>query len=70
MLKTAERFITDKNGDKKAVVLTITEYKRLLQLVENLEDALDLARAAKTNRRFRSYDEIRQELVKTRKLNV
>lgn len=70
MLKTAERFITDKNGDKKAVVLTITEYERLLQLIEDLEDTLDLARAVKTNRRFRPYDEIRRELIRTRKLNV
>jgi len=70
MLKTIERFITDRNGVKKAVVLTVSEYQKLLQVIEDMKDALDLARAVKTDRQFRPYDEIRKELIRTRKLNV
>jgi len=70
MLKTIERFITDRNGVKKAVVLTVSEYQKLLQVIEDMEDALDLTRAVKTDRQIRPYDEIRKELIRTRKLNV
>ncbi|MEK7448455.1 MAG: hypothetical protein AAB019_03120 [Planctomycetota bacterium] len=70
MLKIIERFITDRNGVKKAVVLTVLEYRKLLQLIEDMEDAIDLARAAKIDRQFRPYDEIRKELIGTRKINV
>lgn len=42
-----ERYLTDENGNRVAVVLEITEYNRLLAELEELEDvrAFDAAKA-------------------------
>ena len=37
-----ERYIVDKNGRKKAVMLDIAYYRTLLQHLEDLEDAEEL----------------------------
>ncbi len=56
------KFVVDDKGRKKAVLLDIKEYSRLLHRVEELEDALDLDEAVKTSSGFRRYEEIREEL--------
>jgi PHD/YefM family antitoxin component YafN of YafNO toxin-antitoxin module len=58
------RYVVDKNGRKKAVLLNMKEYSRLLTRMEELEDALDLDTASRTAQEFRAYREIREELVK------
>ena len=70
MIKTKERFIINRNGEKEAVVLSITEYLKLLELIEDLEDAVELEHAVKTTQSFRPYEEIRKELIHKKKLNV
>ena len=63
-MTTNARYIIDKKGRKKAVLLDMKEYLRLLARMEELEDALDLDTAARTAQEFRDYREIREELLK------
>ena len=50
--KTTPQFITDKNGNKVSVVIPLTQYKRILQELEELED-------------IRLYDEVKARKEKT-----
>ena len=50
--KTAPQFITDKKGNKISVVIPLTQYKRILQELEELED-------------IRLYDEVKARKEKT-----
>lgn len=66
MLK--ERYVVDGQGRKTAVVLDLKEYKKLLDWLETLEDTLDLDEAVRQARRFRDYQQIRQELKRAGRL--
>jgi prevent-host-death family protein len=61
---TGARYVIDKNGRKKAVLMDVKEYSRLIARLEELEDALDLDKAARASQEFRDYREIREELFK------
>jgi PHD/YefM family antitoxin component YafN of YafNO toxin-antitoxin module len=65
---TGAKYLVDKKGRKKAVLLDMKEYSRLLARMEELEDTLDLDTAARTSQEFRDYLEIRKELVKEERL--
>jgi hypothetical protein len=58
----------DEKGRKRAVLLDVKEYSRLLARMEELEDALDLDEATRTATGFRDYKDIREELVKEGRL--
>ena len=60
MAKT--KYLTDEKGRKTAVLLDIREYQRVLQRLEELEDALSLDEAVRNSQSFRDYGEIRGEL--------
>jgi hypothetical protein len=60
MAKT--KYLTDEKGRKTAVLLDIREYQRVLQRLEELEDALSLDEAVRNSQSFRDYGEIRAEL--------
>ncbi len=60
MATTGTRYLVDKRGRKKAVLLDIKEYSRLVSRLEELEDALDLDEAVRTAQEFRDYREIRE----------
>ena len=68
MLKLKEKFLTDEHGQPTAIVLDIRSYQRLRQHLEDLEDALELDKARRSAKRFRSYDAIRTGLKKTGRL--
>ena len=68
MTVTRVKFLVDKNGRKKAVLLDMKEYARLLARLEYLEDALDLEAATQTATEFRDYREIRSEVVEEGRL--
>ena len=68
MTTTSARYLTDKKGRKKAIVLELKEYSRLLRRLEELEDALDLDTAVRAVQEFRDYREIREELLKEGRL--
>ncbi len=56
------KYVVDEKGRKTAVVLSIKDYRVLMQRLEDLEDALDLDHAVETATGFREYSEIRAEL--------
>ncbi len=62
MLNIKPKYVVDEKGLKTAVVLSIKDYRALMQRLEDLEDALDLDRAVETATSFREYSEIRAEL--------
>ena len=61
-------YVVDGKGRKKAVLLNIKEYSRLLDRLEELEDALDLDEAIRTEQGFRDYGEVREALHKEGRL--
>ena len=62
MLNIKPKYVVDEKGRKTAVVLSIKDYRVLMQRLEDLEDALDLDQAVETATGFRVYSEIRAEL--------
>ncbi len=59
-----EEFVVDADGKPRAVLLSIKEYKKLLRLLEDMEDALDLKKAIETNKSFISHKDLKDKLRK------
>ena len=68
MPRPKEKYLVDAKGRKTAVVLDIESYRRLLDRIEDLEDALELDEARASTKSVRSYDEIRAEMKKSGQL--
>lgn len=68
MLKPKEKYVVDEHGKKTAVVLDIAAYEALIEHLEDLEDALELDQAIRSASNFRSYDEVRGDLRKAKRL--
>ena len=68
MVTTGAKYVIDNKGKKKAVLLDMKEYSRLLSRMEELEDALDLDTSVRASREFRDYRKIREELHKEGRL--
>jgi len=64
MLNVKPKYLVDEQGKRTAVVLSMRDYRKLLQRLEELEDALDLDEAVEAAKGFRDYNEIRAELQK------
>ena len=62
MATRTTRYLVDERGRKKAVLLDMKEYARLLSRLEELEDALALDEAARTASGFRDYGDVRNDL--------
>ena len=56
------KYVVSEKGRKTAVVLSIKDYRALMQRLQDLEDALDLDHAVETATGFRAYTEIRAGL--------
>lgn len=57
-------FLVDKHGRTKAVVLLISDYKKLMRLVEDRDDARTLKRAIRTSKTTVSHAELTKRLKK------
>ena len=68
MFKIKPKYLVNEKGQKTAAVLSMRDYRLLMQRLEELEDALDLDEAVETATDFRKYDEIRAELQEEGKL--
>jgi len=68
MQKSAEtikpEYIVNKKGNKKAVVLSLKDYKNILNLIEDLEDTNDLLKAEREATSFIPYDKFRRTWIK------
>ncbi len=64
-MKTHAQFITDEKGKKKAVVLDIKEYDKILRALEDLEDKKAFVSAAKE--RSVPYGEIETRLKRSKR---
>lgn len=51
-MTTSAKYLVDEKGKKKAVLLDMEEYSRLLARMEELEDALDLDTAVRTEKSY------------------
>jgi hypothetical protein len=65
---TAPKFIIGTSGRREAVLLNMSQYRRLLRRIEDLEDALALDRAEKTSKKLVPYEEVRRRLRRSGKL--
>lgn len=62
MLNIKPRYLVDEAGRKTGAVLSMKDYRRLMQRLEDLEDTLALDRAIRTATGFRDDATIRDEL--------
>lgn len=62
MPRMSTQYIVDSRGRKRAVVLPIKEFDRLMERLEELEDALALDEAIKGVPEFIEYQKVRDEL--------
>jgi len=45
-------YVVDGSGKKKAVIIDVEEFRKLLEYIEGIEDALDLKRAIEEGHEF------------------
>ena len=64
MLNINPQYLVDDKGEKNAALLSIKEYRLLMQRLEDLEDMLEMDAAVKTETDFRDYLDIRADLIK------
>ncbi|MHB8652345.1 MAG: hypothetical protein ACYDA9_00545 [Terriglobia bacterium] len=65
---TAPKFIVGTRGRREAVLLDMNQYRRMLQKLEDLEDALALDHAEKTSKKRVPYQDVRRRLKRAGKL--
>ena len=68
VLNINPKYLVNTKGRKTAVVLSMKEYRLLMEHLEDLEDILEMDTAVKTETDSRDYQEIRVELKKEGKL--
>ena len=68
MLSIRPKYLVNEKGRKTAAVLSMKEFRALMQRLQDLEDALELDEAVDTATGFREYAEIRTELQNEGKL--
>lgn len=68
MLNVNPRYLVNAKGRKTAVVLSMKEYRLLIEHIEDLEDTLEMDIAVKSETTFRDYRDIQAELRKEGKL--
>ena len=57
-------YLVDKKGHRKSVVLSLHHYEKLLEHLEDLEDAVDLKRAKISKKSFVDFDQMTHGLRK------
>jgi PHD/YefM family antitoxin component YafN of YafNO toxin-antitoxin module len=53
-----KELVIDEKGAPKAVILKLSEYEKLINLIEELEDSLDLKKAIETSTGFIEHKEL------------
>ena len=57
-------YLIDEQGHKKSVVLSVQEYLRLCEYLEDMEDALDLKKAKASAKSFVDFEQLTARLKK------
>jgi PHD/YefM family antitoxin component YafN of YafNO toxin-antitoxin module len=57
--KFSPRYIVDEKGVKTAVVIDFSDYNKMMEFIEDLEDATDLLKAELEAIEFTPYEEFR-----------
>ena len=68
MLKINPQYLFNDKGEKTAALLSIKEFQLLMQHLEDLEDAIEMDAAVKTETDFRDYQDVQAELIREGKL--
>lgn len=68
MLNINPQYLVDDNGKKTAALLSIKEYRLLIQRLEDLEDILEMDAAVRTETDFRDYRDVQTDMIKEGKL--
>lgn len=55
-------YLTDEKGHKKSVVLKVTDFERIREEIEDLEDALELEKARKDATGFKKWKDFLKEV--------
>lgn len=67
-LRITPRIFFDENGEPKDVLIPVSQFRKLLEQLEDAEDARALDRAIKNAKKFVSADEVWAELEAAGKL--
>lgn len=59
--------ITTKDGKPVAVVMKLSQYRALMEHVEDLEDSLEIAEAKRTATKFVSLEQLKKDVAAMRK---
>lgn len=68
MLKINPQYLFNDKGEKTAALLSIKEFQLVMQHLEDLEDAIEMDVAVKTEIDFRAYQDVQAELIREGKL--
>lgn len=60
-------YVTDEKGNKKSVVLKISDFERIQEEIEDLEDALELEKARKNATGFKIWKDFLKEIESKKK---
>lgn len=60
-------YVTDKKGNKKCVLLSVSDFEKLQEEIEDLEDALELEKARKNATGFKKWKDFIKEVEATKK---
>ena len=65
-LKNIE-YVTDNKGNKKCVLLSVSDFEKLQEEIEDLEDALELEKARKSATGFKKWKDFIKDVDVTKK---
>jgi PHD/YefM family antitoxin component YafN of YafNO toxin-antitoxin module len=68
-MKTSEVVVTNTKallesfGDEELVIMPLSRYREIMEMIEDLEDAIAMKKAMETSRRLLPYSEVRARLM-------
>ncbi len=60
---TNAKALLESFGDQELVVMPLSRYREIMEMIEDLEDAIAVKRAMETSERLLPYGEVRARLV-------
>lgn len=62
-------YLIDEKGQKKSVVLSVQNYLKLLEYLEDLEDTVDLKKAKESAKGFIDFEQLAVKLKRQRRIH-